>query len=176
MAIIRVASRHATAAVVSAVAAHGATSLSTDGYKDLLDAEAMVSTPYVDVAGVRTVCVGETYKVEDRVYHPAECAAKLVKRVETVFVPEIRACTRADVWAGLGQETKDSIIEFVYNVGAPTYCRSSIRKRLNAGRGVEACDRILLYNKARVRGKLVPVKGLTNRRQREAAKCRSGFA
>lgn len=176
MAIVRVAIRHATAAVVSSVAAHGATELSPQGYKSLLDSEAMVSTPYYDIAGVKTVCVGETYLVEDRLYMPAECADRLVKRIEHTFVPEMKRCTHRAVWASLGQETKDALINFAYNVGTPTYCRSSIRKRLDAGRGIEACERLLLYNKARVNGRLRPVKGLINRRQHEYEGCRKGFA
>ena len=172
----RVSRRLATAAVLSSVSAAGVTEMSPKGYRSLLDSEAMISSPYIDIAGVKTVCVGETYRVEDRTYHPSECADRLVKRVEHVFVPEMKRCTRADVWASLGQDTKDALISFTYNLGSTTYCKSSIRKRLNAGRGVEACERLLLYNKARVNGRLRPVEGLTNRRQHEFEGCRRGFA
>ena len=175
--LARVPARIATAAVLASVASYGTqTELSPQGYKDLLDSEAMISSPYIDIAGVRTACVGETYQVEDRVYHPSECADKLVKRVESTFVPEMKACTLPVVWNNLRQATKDGLISFTYNLGSTTYCKSSIVKRLNSGRGIEACERILLYNKARVNGKLRPVKGLTNRRIKEASECRRGFA
>ena len=175
--LARVPARIATAAVLASVASYGTqTELSPQGYKNLLDSEAMISSPYIDIAGVRTFCIGETYQVEDRVYHPSECADKLVKRVERVFVPEMKRCTLPTVWNNLGQPTKDALISFTYNLGSTTYCKSSIARRLNEGRGIEACERLLLYNKARVNGKLRVVKGLANRRAEEAADCRRGFA
>lgn len=166
-----VARRHAVAAVLAAVAAHHTpTELSTTGYEDLLHSEGMTLTPYYDVSGIRTVCIGETHAIEERTYTTQECGEMAVRRIETQFVPPVRRCTK--VWSQLGQETKDSIIEFAYNLGPGTYCRSSIVKRLNSGRGIEACDRFEPYSYSRG----VWYRGLNERRKREAAKCRRGFA
>lgn len=176
MAINKVAKRHALSVLMSAVAVAGQTELSAAGYADLLESEALVLTPYYDSAGVLTTCYGETEGIEMRDYTPEECSQMLVRRVEGDFVPQILACTRAEVWYSLGQPTRDATIEFAYNVGSGAYCRGSVSKRFNTGRGEAACERMLLYNKIRKNGKLVPSKGLTNRRNREAAKCRSGFA
>ena len=166
-----VARRTAAAAIVLAVQLHaGGTELSKEGYLELLQHEGMTLRPYYDVAGVRTVCIGETKAVEERLHTTLECGAKAVNRVETEFVPPVKRCTKN--WSELGQDTKDSLIQFAYNLGPGTYCRSSIVKRLNAGRGVEACERILPYNRAG--GKVWP--GLVKRRAEEAAKCRKGFA
>ena len=171
MAITLVARRHASAAIIAAVAAQaGGTELSKQGYLDLLQHEGMVLEPYYDVAGVKTVCIGETKAVENRLHTTRECGEKAVRRVETEFVPPVKKCTK--VWNQLGQATKDALIQFAYNLGPGTYCRSSIVKRLNSGRGIEACERILPYNRAG--GKIWP--GLVKRRSEEAAKCRSGFA
>ena len=173
MSILR--GKAAAAVVAGFVSTHGHTAISVDAYRDLAASEALVTTPYYDVAGVLTVCIGETKGVEMREYTPDECSAMLVKRVEGYFVPAIRRCTRRDVWDSLHQETIDALVETSYNIGVGAYCRSSIRKRLDAGRGAAACDRILLYNKATVNGALKPIEGLTKRRQREADKCRRGF-
>ena len=167
----------AAAAVVSTFLATSAhTGLSADAYADLAKSEALALEPYTDIAGVRTVCFGETKNVQERPYTPEECSQLLVDRVEGYFLPEIRRCTSPRAWNALHQETVDSLVELSWNIGVGGYCGSSVRKRLDAGRGAEACDRILLWNKARVNGALRPVKGLTDRRKREAAKCRSGFA
>lgn len=174
--IKRVATRHATAIVISAVMGIGHTELSASGYEDLVESEALVLTPYLDSGGVLTVCYGETQNIENRTYTPNECADMLINRVEGDFVPLILNCTRADVWYSLGQPTRDSVIEFTYNVGGGNYCRGSVSKRLNAGRGIAACERMLLYNKIRINGKLTPSKGLTNRRNRETKKCKFGFS
>ena len=151
----------------------GHTMLSDEGYASLASSEAIVLTPYEDIAGIKTVCAGETEGIEDRQYTPQECFDLLIARVERDFAEPAARCTA--VWDTLHQKTKDALIEFAYNLGAPTYCKSSIRKRLDAGRGIAACERILLYNKARINGKLQEVKGLTDRRIREAHKCREGF-
>ena len=151
------------------------TLLSIDGYMELAASEAMSTTPYYDGAGVLTVCFGETKGVQLREYAPEECAAMLVKRIETHFGPRTRSCTPPVVWDSLSQTTRDALISFSYNIGVGGYCGSSARKRLTAGQGIRACERILPWNKIRVNGALQPDKGLTNRRNREAGKCRDGF-
>jgi len=171
--------RAAAAVITGFLGAAGHTShttLSAGGYADLAKSEALVLDPYYDVAGVLTVCYGETKNVEMRTYTPGECSQMLVDRVENHFAPRVAACTSPKAWASLHQKTIDALIEFAWNIGVGGYCGSSVRKRLDAGRGAEACDRMLVWNKARVKGVLKPVKGLTDRRKREAAKCRSGFA
>jgi len=175
MSVTRFVGRQAGAIALAAAVGSGHTVLSADGYRDLGISEGFVLEPYTDIAGVRTVCAGETQGIENRTYTVDECGELLVRRVEEDFVPRIVACTDDRIWDGLGQETKDALVEFSWNVGTGAYCRGSVAKRLNAGRGVEACERILLYDKARINGKLKPVDGLTKRREREAAKCRAGF-
>ena len=175
MSVTRFVGRQAAALACAACIGHGHTTISAQAYGDLGASEGLRLEPYTDIAGVRTVCYGETQDVEERLYTVDECGELLVLRVEQDFVPRIVACTDDRIWDGLGQETKDALVEFSWNVGTGAYCRGSVAKRLNAGRGVEACERILLYNKARINGKLKPVDGLTKRREREAAKCRAGF-
>ena len=174
--MIKLVARHTVAAAIAASIGAGSTQLSLDGYLSLAQSEGLVLTPYYDTAGVLTVCYGETQNIELREYTVEECTDMLVRRVEGDFVPAILNCTRADVWYSLRKNTKDAVIEFSYNVGTGAYCRGSVSKRLNAGRREAACDRMELYNKIRVNGKLVPSKGLTNRRTYEANLCRRGFA
>lgn len=174
--VTRFFGQQAAALAIAAAAGYGGnTALSPAGYGDLAKSEALVLTPYYDSVGVKTVCYGETKGVEDRLYTAEECGEMLVRRVENDFVPGILRCTEPRVWRSLGQKTKDAIIEFSWNVGIGGYCSSSVRKRLNAGYGAAACDRMLLWNKGRVNGKLRPLDGLTIRRKREAKKCHEGF-
>ena len=173
MALGKVITRQAGAVALAAVLGMGETVVSSDGYADLVESEGVRLQPYYDVAGILTVCYGETEGIELRDYTLEECSEKLVNRVEGYFVPQVRRCT--DKWEALPQEVKDVVVELAYNIGPRNYCRSSFRKQLDDDKGIKACARILPWNKARINGKLKPVEGLTNRRIREARKCEEGF-
>lgn len=76
-------------------------------------------------------------------------------------------------------------VSLTYNVGEGAFCSSSIPLKLQAGQHAAACTTILAFNKARDCTKpkvwnvkkqrwecpLVPVRGLTNRRQGEYQTC-----
>jgi lysozyme len=61
-------------------------------------------------------------------------------------------------------------LSLAYNIGVGAWCRSSIPARLERNDGT-ACAVISQFNKARVAGVLVEVRGLTNRRESERAIC-----
>lgn len=130
--------------------------------------------PYKDIAGVLTVCNGYTGPdiVKDKVYGKQECDA-LLKQSLTSHGKAVLACVKVP----LNQNQYNAFTSLTYNVGAGNFCRSGLPKNkylidvLNEGRYTDACDRILAYNKARINGKLVPVFGLTKRRQAERAMC-----
>lgn len=132
------------------------------------------SKPYYDIAGVLTVCNGYTGSDIDKnkVYGKKECDS-LLKQELTVHGKAVLACVKVP----LNQNQYNAFVSLAYNVGAPTVCQSGLPKNkhlidvLNEGDYTAACDRILAYNKARVKGKLVPVFGLTKRRQAERAMC-----
>ena len=69
----------------------------------------------------------------------------------------------------LTQGQYDALTSFVFNLGGGNFRSSSLLKFLNAG-DYDACpEQILRWNKARVNGKLTPLRGLTRRRSAEAA-------
>ena len=65
----------------------------------------------------------------------------------------------------LTQPQYDALCSFVYNLGATNFRRSTLLKRLNEGKYVEAADELLRWNK---QGKKV-LRGLTRRREAERA-------
>ena len=69
----------------------------------------------------------------------------------------------------LTQGQFDALVSFVFNLGAGNFKSSTLLKRLNAGRYDECPEQIMRWNKARVDGKLQPLRGLTRRRAAEAA-------
>ena len=58
-------------------------------------------------------------------------------------------------------------MSLTYNIGEGAFCKSTLAKKLNAYDYEGACKEILKWDK--FKGK--PLKGLTNRREREYAKC-----
>lgn len=133
--------------------------------------EGVAPTPYDDIAGVLTVCYGHTGSdiVRGKTYTPAECKAYLARELAAHGAGVLK-CTDVP----LKQEMYDALALFAYNVGTSAYCQSSLRARLNRGDYRGACDGLMDWNKARVGGQLVAVKGLTNRRTFERELCLRG--
>jgi|TARA_R100001510_G_C7577670_1_gene151818 lysozyme len=69
----------------------------------------------------------------------------------------------------LTQHQFDSLTSFVYNLGEPNFKSSTLLKKLNKGLYDEVPEQLMRWNKARVDGKLTPLRGLTRRRSAEAA-------
>ena len=175
MAIALVARRYAVAAVITAAAGTGNAAWN-DLYVDILEDEGMVLKPYVDTAGIETVCVGDTI-IEMKEYTAIECSEHFIYRVNQVR-GQVERCTYDSVWGRVPQPSKEAFVSFTYNVGSGAFCKYSVAKNINRGEPLRACGRMRLYNKARdpQTGKLKISRGLMNRREREAAKCEGGFA
>lgn len=137
---------------------------------------------YLDMVGVPTACDGIT-TVDGRAMRPgesfseAECARLL--EIEMIkHAEEVMQCT-----PGLAlSDDPDSehrregprfaAVSLAYNIGGARYCRSTARKRFNAGNYAGGCTALTWWNRAGGR----VVRGLVNRRAREAKVCREGLA
>jgi lysozyme len=69
----------------------------------------------------------------------------------------------------LTQGQFDSLVSFVFNLGGGNFRSSTLLKKLNKGLYDDVPEQIMRWNKARIDGKLTPLKGLTRRRAAEAA-------
>jgi len=61
-----------------------------------------------------------------------------------------------------------ALVSLVYNIGAANFAASTLVRKLNAGDRAAAATQFAVWNKARVNGKLVVLKGLVARRAHEA--------
>jgi lysozyme len=93
-------------------------------------------------------------EAEQRLIHDLDEHGKIVKRL--VNVP-------------LSQGQYDALVSFVFNLGGGAFKSSTLLKRLNSGNYDDCPEQIMRWNKARVDGKLTPLRGLTRRRAAEAA-------
>lgn len=130
--------------------------------------EGLRTTPYQDLVGKPTVCFGET-NIEMRTYTRPECEVMLQRSLAKYAGP-VLDCLPADA----PLEVKAAFTSLAYNNGAQKVCASNTAAMARAGNYAAACNALLAWNKARVGGKLVPVRGLTNRRKAEAALCLKG--
>lgn len=131
---------------------------------------------YLDIAGIPTACDGLTDRQKIKLgvsFTEAQCALMLeealVRHAEGMLKCSPGFDPKAHPYQTVG------LVSLTYNIGIGGYCRSSIRRNVVAGNLLEACDRILLYNKGRIRGVLQPVRGLTLRRERERQYCLTGL-
>ncbi|TCM37715.1 lysozyme [Novosphingobium sp. ST904] len=133
-------------------------------------------TAYLDIAGVGTACDGITSFQgmpirKGQVFDETQCAAmlerELVKHAEGVM-----RCTPFNTGTQPYQIT--AAVSFAYNVGVGSWCGSTAAKRFKAGDITGMCDWLLPWNKARVKGVLQPVTGLSKRRNRERQYCLTG--
>lgn len=152
-------SRRATGVTVAAlVAASAAFVAPWEGLRELA---------YLDIAGIPTVCFGETEGVSiGDVHSPAECRAMLERRVSE-FAGGLGKCLKADLPEG----TAVAFVSWSYNVGLGAACRSTLVRKANAGDLFGACDELLRWDKARVNGELRRINGLANRRAAERDLC-----
>ena len=134
-----------------------------------IPAEGLRQWAYYDPPGVLTVCYGSTTKVEKgRKYSFEECRARLDsdmrKAVETV-----ERCQ-----PGLPDHVLAAFGDAVYNLGPRIACdpkNSTAARLLAQGRLNEACEQLPRWNKANLGGVMVPLPGLTKRREAEKALC-----
>ena len=152
--------------------------------------EGKSNDPYRDIAGIMTVCFGES-GVQMRRYTDAECKAMLAKAVEG-FAKPVAASTPTIANRPYQLAAASS---FAYNVGNGAYQASSARRLFLAGNFKAACQAFGAWNKTTVQasqvGKFIArgerctrkangsylctVKGLTNRRAAETRLCMTGL-
>lgn len=130
---------------------------------------------YRDIAGILTICDGDTANVRaGQRASDAECDTRLAQQLVAHAKPVLR-CVPALANPARQQQLAASVV-LAYNIGPTSYCRSTAARRFNAGDWRGGCDAFLSWNKARVKGRLVAVRGLTNRRNAERKICLTGLS
>ncbi len=134
--------------------------------------EGLRTVAYLDYGPqVPTICYGETRGVKlGDTATVEQCDAMLIATL-TEFSRAIDKCLPADV----PDESYVAFLSAAYNVGTTAFCGSSMSRRALQGDLVGACHALPLWNKVRMAGVLVPLPGLTRRREAERDLCLSGI-
>jgi lysozyme len=123
---------------------------------------------YRDAVGKWTICKGHTETAAPgQTKTPEECEALLYSDMGKSLAEIDRA-----VEVPLSDQTKASLVSFVFNVGAGAFQRSTLLKKLNTGDIVGACNELPRWVYAG--GKRLG--GLVRRRAAERDMCLAGIA
>ncbi len=137
-------------------------------------AEGLRQWAYNDTGGILTVCRGHTGKDVERgkYYSLAQCEQYLdTDMLNAVLIVE--KCT-----TNLPANVLAAFADITYNAGSTAACdtkHSTAARYLKAGMVKEACAELPKWNKAKVAGVLVPLPGLTKRRNAEVQVCLEGL-
>ena len=134
-----------------------------------IPAEGLRQWAYYDPPGILTVCYGSTTNVQKNfLYSIAECKLRL----NTDMVAAINTVDKCV--PGLPVNVLAAFGDAVYNIGPTIACsqkNSTAARMLKVGDIKGACKQILRWNKAKVAGLMVPLPGLTKRRNTEFEVC-----
>lgn len=115
---------------------------------------------------VWTVCYGETKGIgPGMTFTKEQCTEMLWQRVQKDFDKPLSQCFAA--WTSKPAYWRAAVISWAYNVGTGAACKSTLRKKADAGDLKGACKELLKWDKAG--GK--KIRGLTLRRSRELEVC-----
>jgi lysozyme len=128
--------------------------------------EGMRLKAYLDPVGIPTICVGETQNVRmGDVKTEAECNAMFEARLG-YFAYRVDALIDVQMHPYMHA----ALTSFTYNVGTGAFKNSTLRRKLNSGDYVGACNELPRWNKAG--GKVW--NGLIKRRDDEKNLCLQG--
>ncbi len=122
--------------------------------------------PYVDPAGILTVCNGSIRNIENRKYTPEECEKLLAEELAEHAEGALK-CVNQPTTPG----QRAAYTSLAFNIGVTAFCNSSVVRKHNQLDYKGACVSISLFNKATGNGTLVPLPGLTKRRAEERTMC-----
>lgn len=130
-------------------------------------AEGLRQWAYYDPPGILTACVGHTGPdVQKGVKYSLEQCDKWLTEDMRNAINTVERCH-----PGLPENVLAAFGDAVFNLGPKVACSSTASRYLAAGEIEAACRELPRWNRARVGGVLVPLPGLTKRRQKEMELC-----
>lgn len=138
---------------------------SNAGIELLKEFEGLRLKAYQDSVGVWTIGIGHTKGVKAGDVITYQQAINFlyqdIKEAETAVNRMVR------VFDVLTQNQYDALVSLVYNIGAGNFQNSTVLKETNRRNFNLAADAFRRFNKGRVKGMLIELKGLTRRREAE---------
>jgi lysozyme len=122
---------------------------------------------YLCPASVVTIGWGSTMYTDGRKIKLGDTINE--DQAEQLLLWELKNKSIALHGLNLNQNQFDSLLSFVYNLGIGAFAKSTLKKKILLNpNDVTIKDEFMKWNKARVSGELIELKGLTRRREAEA--------
>jgi lysozyme len=129
--------------------------------------EGYKSKSYLCPAGVPTIGFGSTMYNNGFKVKLGDVINE--KEAENLLMWELKSKAISLHGLNLNQNQIDACLSFVYNLGIGAFAKSTLKKKIQANpNDASIKDEFMKWNKARVGGKLVALRGLTRRRIAEA--------
>lgn len=132
---------------------------------------ALIYLSYRDTGGIWTVCHGVTGPMVGPLsrYTEAECAGMERKHYASAERAARRLFTDYDRY---NEWQQAALIDWLYNLGeGPATVNSTLRRKFNAGDVDGGCRELVKWVNGRVKGQLVRLPGLVDRREATAELC-----
>ena len=140
------------------------------GQNFLSSSEGVKYTAYKDSVGVWTIGRGITYYEDGSRVKQGDVISK--EREHRLFLNTVKGYVDAVnrlVTANLTQNQFNALVSLCYNIGIQNFSGSRVLKLVNKNPSdPNIRNAIASWNKGRIKGRLVVLKGLVNRRQKEA--------
>jgi len=122
---------------------------------------------YLCPANVPTIGWGSTMYTDGRKVKLSDTINE--EQAEILLMWELKNKSNALYGLNLNQNQFDSLLSFIYNLGIGAFANSTLRKKILTNPNDPAIKfEFMRWNKARVNGELIELKGLTRRRTAEA--------
>lgn len=122
---------------------------------------------YLCPAGIVTIGWGSTMYTDGRKIKLGDTINE--QQGEELLMWELKNKSIALAGLNLNQNQFDSLLSFVYNLGVGAFAKSTLKKKILANPNDPTIKaEFMKWNKARVGGQLMELKGLTRRRESEA--------
>lgn len=145
--------------------------LDQNGYNLITQFEGFSATPYLDSAGIPTIGFGSTFYLDgtkvtmkDKAIS-REFAIKLFEITADQFAKKVDGLVKSNIT----QNQFNSLVSLAYNIGVENFRLSSLLILVNRNPNDRIISgKFMQWNKARIKGALTEIDGLTNRRRKEA--------
>lgn len=138
------------------------------GLELIKEFESFRSKAYLDSASIPTIGYGTITYSDGLVVKLGDTITK--EAAEKALLEHVRGIDfqmNTLIKVSVTQNQYNALTSFVYNLGIGAFQKSTLLKRLNDRMYGAAADQFLAWDKAKVKGKLIQIKGLTIRRQKE---------
>lgn len=165
--------KHAAPAQKPTLAGNKSLHINSEGLKLIRKTESFYSKPYIDPVGIPTIGYGTIQYPDGRKVTMGDppITKEQAEHYMRFEVSEKEEAVRHMVKVPLNENQFSSLTSFAYNVGVGNLQTSTLLKKLNASDYEGASGQFGRWNKGKDRktGKLVVLRGLTNRRATERA-------